>query len=146
MSCLPSLAPFTLTRAHPRLLSDSRKQQSQTKVVLVPIPEIRRARGSAARRTLCRFDNSPPGKTFRVQGAPGYAFVVMEYAITAKGCAMLSALIGVLIIVVIGAICFWAIDKFAADRRLAQLLKLLVVLICIAAILQRVLPLLGVYI
>jgi hypothetical protein len=81
-----------------------------------------------------------------VQGAPGYAFVVMEYAITAKGCAMLSALIGVLIIVVIGAICFWAIDKFAADRRLAQLLKLLVVLICIAAILQRVLPLLGVYI
>ena len=36
---------------------------------------------------------------------------------------MLSALIGVLIIVVIGAICFWAIDKFANDRRLAQLLK-----------------------
>ena len=57
---------------------------------------------------------------------------------------MLSALIGVLIIVVIGAICFWAIDKFAVDRRLSQLLKLLVVLICIAAILQRVLPLLGV--
>ena len=41
---------------------------------------------------------------------------------------------------------FWAIDKFATDRRLAQLLKLLVVLICLAAILQRVLPLLGVYI
>jgi ABC-type glycerol-3-phosphate transport system permease component len=60
--------------------------------------------------------------------------------------SMLSALIGVLIIVVIGAICFWAIDKFATDRRLAQLLKLLVVLICIAAILQRVLPLLGIYI
>ena len=60
---------------------------------------------------------------------------------------MLSALIGVLIIVVIGAICFWAIDKFAPrDGRLVQLLKLLVVLICIAAILQRVLPLLGVYI
>jgi hypothetical protein len=55
-------------------------------------------------------------------------------------------LIGVLIIVVIGAICFWAIDRFAMDRRLAQLLKLLVVLICLAAILQRVLPLLGVYI
>jgi len=55
-------------------------------------------------------------------------------------------LIDVLIIVVIGAICFWAIDKFANDRRLAQLLKLLVILICIAAILQRVLPLLGVYI
>ena len=95
---------------------------------------------------ICRLENSPPGETFRVQGGPGYAFVVMECAIAAKGCAMLSALIGVLIIVVIGAICFWAIDKFATDRRLAQLLKLLVVLICIAAILQRVLPLLGVYI
>jgi hypothetical protein len=59
---------------------------------------------------------------------------------------MLSALIGVLIIVVIGAICFWAIDRFAGDRRLAQLLRLLVILICLAAILQRVLPLLGVYI
>jgi hypothetical protein len=60
--------------------------------------------------------------------------------------AMLSALIGILIIVVIGAICFWAIDKFATDRRLAQLLRLLVILICIAAVLQRVLPLLGIYI
>ena len=59
---------------------------------------------------------------------------------------MLSALIGVLIIVVIGAICFWSIDKFATDRRLAQLLKLLVILICLAAILQRILPLFGVYI
>lgn len=57
---------------------------------------------------------------------------------------MISVLFGVLIIVVIGAICFWAIDKFANDRRLAQLLRLLVVLICIAAILQRVLPLLGI--
>jgi len=56
---------------------------------------------------------------------------------------MISALIGVLIVVVFGAICFWAIDKFANDRRLAQLLKLLVVLICLAAILQRVLPLIG---
>jgi hypothetical protein len=36
---------------------------------------------------------------------------------------------------------FWAIDKFANDRRLANLLKLLVVLICLGAILQRVLPL-----
>jgi hypothetical protein len=54
---------------------------------------------------------------------------------------LLSVLIAVLVIVVIGAICFWAIDKFAADRRLSQLLKLLVVLICLGAILQRVLPL-----
>jgi hypothetical protein len=78
---------------------------------------------------------------------PGYAFDVMDGPSRQNGwIAMLSALIGVLIIVVIGAICFWAIDKFATDRRLAQLLKLLVVLICIAAILQRVLPLLGIYI
>jgi uncharacterized membrane protein YwzB len=60
-----------------------------------------------------------------------------------KGTGMISALIGILIIVVFGAICFWAIDKFATDRRLVQLLKLLVVLICAASILQRVLPLIG---
>jgi hypothetical protein len=59
---------------------------------------------------------------------------------------MISALISVLIIIVIGAICFWAIDHFARDRRLAQLLRLLVVLICLAAILQRILPLAGIYI
>ena|SRR6266478_5420607 len=41
---------------------------------------------------------------------------------------MISALIGVLVIFVVGAICFWAIDKFANDRRLANLLKLLVIL------------------
>jgi hypothetical protein len=57
---------------------------------------------------------------------------------------LISVLIGVLVIVVVGAICFWAIDKFANDRRLAQLLKLLVVLICLGAILQRVLPLVGI--
>ena len=57
---------------------------------------------------------------------------------------MLSVLIGVLIIIVVGAICFWAIDKFVGDRRLVNLLKLLVVLICLAAILQRVLPLAGI--
>ena len=53
-------------------------------------------------------------------------------------------LINVLIIVVIGGILFWLIDKFVRDGRLANLLKLLVVLICLAAILQRVLPLFGV--
>jgi hypothetical protein len=58
---------------------------------------------------------------------------------------MISVLIAVLIICVVGAICFWAIDKFAYDRRLANLLKLLVVLICLGAILQRVLPLAGIY-
>jgi hypothetical protein len=59
---------------------------------------------------------------------------------------MIPVLIGVLIIIVFGAICFWAIDKFVRDGRLAQLLKLLVVLICLAAILRRVLPLAGIYI
>ncbi len=56
---------------------------------------------------------------------------------------MLSVIIGVLIICVVGAICFWAIEKFVNDSRLANLLKILVALICVAAILQRVLPLAG---
>jgi NhaP-type Na+/H+ or K+/H+ antiporter len=60
------------------------------------------------------------------------------------GVAMLSVLIGILIICVVGAICFWAIEKFVRETRLANLLKLLVVLICLAAILQRVLPLAGI--
>jgi hypothetical protein len=50
-------------------------------------------------------------------------------------------LIGILIIVIIGAICFWAIDQFAPDGRLANLLKLLVVLVCLGAIVQRLLVL-----
>ena len=58
---------------------------------------------------------------------------------------MISILIGILIICVVGAICFWAIDKFVNDGRLANLLKLLVVLVCLAAILQRVLPILGIH-
>jgi hypothetical protein len=64
--------------------------------------------------------------------------------VPAEGVAMISVLIGVLIICVVGAICFWAIEKFINDRRLANLLKLLVVLICLGAILQRVLPLAGI--
>jgi hypothetical protein len=60
------------------------------------------------------------------------------------GAAMLSVLISVLIVIVVGAICFWAIDKFVSDRRLTNLLKLLVVLICLGAILQRLLPLAGI--
>ena len=50
---------------------------------------------------------------------------------------MLLVLINILIIVVIGAICFYAIDRFVRDRRLGNLLKILVVLICVGAILQR---------
>ena len=57
---------------------------------------------------------------------------------------MILVLINVLVIVVVGAICFWAIDKYVRDGRLGNLLKLLVVLICLAAILQRVLPLAGI--
>ena len=47
---------------------------------------------------------------------------------------MLLALIGVLIICIVGAIAFWAIDKFVNEARL----------VCLAAILQRVLPLAGI--
>jgi hypothetical protein len=57
---------------------------------------------------------------------------------------MILVLINILIIVVVGAIVFWIIDKYARDRRLANLLKLLVILVCLAAILQRLLPVLGV--
>jgi len=57
---------------------------------------------------------------------------------------VVSLLIGILIICVVGAICFWIIEKFVNDARLANLLKLLVILVCLAAILQRVLPLLGI--
>jgi uncharacterized membrane protein YvlD (DUF360 family) len=57
---------------------------------------------------------------------------------------MLFVLIHVLIICVVGAILFWVIDRFVRDGRLGNLLKILVVLVCLAAILQRVLPLLGV--
>jgi hypothetical protein len=53
----------------------------------------------------------------------------------------ISLLIGILIVVVVGAICFWAIDRFSPDRRLANLLKLLVVLVCLGAIVQRLLAL-----
>jgi hypothetical protein len=57
---------------------------------------------------------------------------------------MLLVLINVLIICVVGAILFWLIDKFVRDGRLANLLKILVALVCLAAILQRLLPALGV--
>lgn len=56
---------------------------------------------------------------------------------------MLTLIIGILIIVVIGAILFWVIEKFCSDQRLGYLLKLLVVLVCLGAIVARVLPMLG---
>ena len=57
---------------------------------------------------------------------------------------MLLLLINVLIVVVVGAIAFYLIDRFVRDARLGNLLKILVALICLAAIVQRILPALGV--
>jgi hypothetical protein len=57
---------------------------------------------------------------------------------------VLLVLIHVLITIVIGAILFWVIDRFVRDGRLANLLKILVVLLCLASILERVLPMLGI--
>ena len=49
----------------------------------------------------------------------------------------LSLLINALITVVIGVICFYLIEKFVRDRRLANLLKILVVLVCVLSILRQ---------
>ncbi len=57
---------------------------------------------------------------------------------------MILILLNILIICVVGAICFWVIDRFVRDGRLANLLKILVVLICVVTILERLLPVLGV--
>ena len=57
---------------------------------------------------------------------------------------MVLLLINILIIAVVGAIAFRAIDRFVRDGRLANLLKILVVLVCVAAIVQRLWPLLSV--
>jgi uncharacterized membrane protein YvlD (DUF360 family) len=56
---------------------------------------------------------------------------------------MILLVINILVIVVVGAILFWVVDKFAPDGRIAKLLKLLVVLLCLGAILVRVLPMIG---
>jgi uncharacterized membrane protein YvlD (DUF360 family) len=56
---------------------------------------------------------------------------------------VLTLIIGILVIIVVGAILFWVIDKFCPDARLGKLLKLLVVLVCLGAILARLLPILG---
>ena len=56
---------------------------------------------------------------------------------------MLLVAINVLIIVVVGAILFWVVEKYVRDGRLGNLLKILIVLLCLGAILVRVLPLFG---
>jgi hypothetical protein len=48
------------------------------------------------------------------------------------------------IIIVVGAIVFYLIDKFVRDGRLANPLKILVALISLATILQGLLPMIGV--
>ena len=56
---------------------------------------------------------------------------------------MLMLLINIVIVIVVGAILFYLIDKFVRDGRLGNLLKILVALICLAVILQRLLPMMG---
>jgi hypothetical protein len=56
---------------------------------------------------------------------------------------VLILIINVAIIVVIGVICFSLIDWFVRRKQLGNLLKVLVALICLAAVVQRVLPALG---
>jgi hypothetical protein len=60
-----------------------------------------------------------------------------------EGGNMLLVVINILIICVVGTILFWLIDKFVRDGRLANLLKILVGLICLAAVLRHLLPFLG---
>jgi uncharacterized membrane protein YvlD (DUF360 family) len=57
---------------------------------------------------------------------------------------MIIVLIQVLITVVVGAILFWVIDRFVRDGRLANLLKVLVVLICLLSIVRSLLPAIGI--
>lgn len=57
---------------------------------------------------------------------------------------MVLVLISVVIVCVVGTILFWVIDRFVRDGRLAKLLMPSVVLVCLAVILQRLLPAPGV--
>lgn len=56
---------------------------------------------------------------------------------------MILLVINILIIIVIGAILFWVVDRFVRDGRLGNLLKILIVLVCLAGILARLLPMLS---
>lgn len=60
------------------------------------------------------------------------------------GAVMLPVLINVVTIVVIGVICFSLINWFVSGKPLGNLLKIIVALICLAAIVQRLLSALGV--
>jgi hypothetical protein len=56
---------------------------------------------------------------------------------------MLPLLAGILAILALGAILFWVIGKYVSNARLADILKLLVGMICFGAILSRLSGLLG---
>ena len=56
---------------------------------------------------------------------------------------MISLVIGILVTIVLGAIFVLGHRPICTDARLAQLLKLLVILICLGSIVNRLLPLLG---
>ena len=68
---------------------------------------------------------------------------LLQSWIEKREAAVISLAIGILITIVVGAILFWVIDRFCPDRRLAQLLKLLVVLVCLGSIVSRLLPMVG---
>jgi small-conductance mechanosensitive channel len=68
---------------------------------------------------------------------------LVRLSIWKREAGVISLAIGILITIVLGAILFWIIDRFCPDLRLAKLLKLLVVLVCLASIVSRLLPMLG---
>jgi hypothetical protein len=74
---------------------------------------------------------------------PGFGRVALENLGSLQEDAMILVAINVLIVVVVGAILFWVVDKYVRDGRLGNLLKILIVLLCLGTILARVLPLLG---
>ena len=56
---------------------------------------------------------------------------------------MILILLHILVTCLVGATLFLAVHKYERDDRLANLLKILVVLACVAAILRRLVPLIG---
>ncbi|MDI1346884.1 MAG: hypothetical protein PSV22_22740, partial [Pseudolabrys sp.] len=58
------------------------------------------------------------------QSDQGASITLTFVATPTQGATILSVLTGFLIICVIGEICFWAIERFVRDGRLANLLKL----------------------
>jgi hypothetical protein len=60
------------------------------------------------------------------------------------GTAWQFTLIYVLLVLVVGAALFWIIRNFVRNMRLANLLTILVVLLCLAVVLRQMLLLFGV--